>query len=438
MLLAFRAQNVRSFRDGMELSMVASTLAKADDVRQVRWRAGGRPVGVLPVVGVFGANASGKTNVLRVMNDMRAHVLQSFRGGSPTGGVSRRPYLLDPSSRSAPSRYEIDLIIEDVRHEYGFVLDDARVIEEWAYRYPHGRAALIFHRRRDDVEFGAAGRAQSRAVGILLRPNALFLSTAAAANHGTLLPLYAWFERNLLLAEADSRPFRQALTTQLLDDPRTREGVLAFLRAADLGITGATMIEPDPAVRERMQRAVRILAGNDDDMDSVEGMDIASFGVSLTHRGADGDVELGHEDESFGTLVWFGLVGPVLKAIADGAVLLADELDSSLHPALVAQLVRLFQSRETNPGRAQLVFNAHDSALLGDTVGDQIIGRDQIWFTEKRNDGSSRLYPLSDLAPRKEEAIGRRYLAGRYGGTPILSRQQFAETARAVAVGDHG
>jgi len=418
--------------------MVATTMAKADDVRHVCWRTGGQPIGVLPVAGVFGANASGKTNILRAMDDMRTHVLQSFRTGSPTGGIPRRPYLLDASSRSAPSRYEIDLVLAGIRHEYGFTLDDTRVLEEWAYRYPHGRAALIFHRRGNEVELGSVDRVQGRAVTTLLRPNALFLSTAAAANHATLLPLYAWFERNLLLAEADSRPFRQALTTQLLDDPGTRESVLAFLRAADLGITGATMIKPDPAVRERLQRAVRILAGQDDDNDGAESVDVAPFGVKLTHRGAEGDIEMGHEDESFGTQVWFGLVGPVLRAITDGAVLLADELDASLHPALVAQLVGLFQSPETNPRRAQLIFNSHDSALLGDTVADQIIGRDQVWFTEKRNDGSSRLYALSDLAPRKEEAIGRRYLTGRYGATPILSRQQFAETARSAFAGGRG
>jgi hypothetical protein len=439
-LLAFRAENVRSFRDQVELSMVATAMAKADDVRQVAWRVDGPGVGVLPVAGVFGANASGKTNILRAMDDMRTHVLQSFRTGNPTGGIVRRPYLLDASYRSAPSRYEVDIVLNGVRHEYGFRLDDSRVIEEWAFRYPHGRSALLFHRRESDVELGTVERAKGRAVTELLRPNALFLSTAASANHATLLPLYAWFERNLLLAEAGSRQFRQALTTQLLDEPGTRENVLAFLRAADLGITGAKMIEPDPAVRERVQRAVRILAGEEEEPSGAggESLDIKTFGVALTHQGADGEVEMGSEDESFGTLVWFGLVGPVLRAIAEGAVLLADELDSSLHPALVAQLVRLFQSKESNPRRAQLIFNSHDSTLLGDTVADQIIGRDQVWFTEKRDDGSSRLYALADLAPRKEEAIGRRYLAGRYGATPILSKQQFAETARSAASDGRG
>jgi uncharacterized protein len=436
-LLSFRAQNVRSFRDEAALTMVATSLAKTEDVWRVPWREGGQPIGVLPVAGVFGANASGKTNILRAMDDMRAHVLHSFRSGSPTGGITRRPFQLDPALRIAPSRYEIDIVLDGVRHEYGFSLDDTRVIEEWATWYPRGRPALLFHRHDLKVIHGAVERTKGRAVGELMRPNALFLSTAASANHRALLPLYAWFGRNLLLAEASSRPFRQALTTQLLDEPGQREQVLAFLAAADLGITGARKLELDPAVRERVQRAVRILAGNEGEPENSDnGPDFADFGVMLAHRGVDGDVEFNAADESLGTLVWFGLVGSVVEALATGTVLLADELDASLHPALVAQLVRIFQNPDTNPRHAQLIFNSHDATLLGDSVADQIIGRDQIWFTEKRDDGGTRLYALADLAPRKEEAIGRRYLAGRYGATPILSGQQFADTARLIATGD--
>src|SRR6266568_1566020 len=438
-LLAFRAENVRSFRDEVELTMVATSLAKPEDVRYVSWRAGGQPVGILPVAGVFGANASGKTNLLRAMDDMRRHVLQSFRMGNPSGGIVRRPYLLDPALRKAPSTYEIDIVLGGVRHEYGFVLDDERIIEEWAVWYPRGREALLFRRRDTAVEFGSVERSTGRAVSKLLRPNALFLSTAAFANHPTLLPLYEWFGRNLLLAEASSRPFRQALTTQLLDEPTRRERVLAFIQAADLGITGAKKRELEPAVRDRIQRAVRVLAGQEGEAEAPEeSPEFTDLGVLLTHRSADGDVELAANDESLGTLVWFGLVGPIVEALAAGAVLLADELDASLHPALVAQLVRLFQSPDTNPHRAQLIFNSHDATLLGDSVTEQLIGRDQVWFTEKRDDGSSRLYALADLAPRKEEAIGRRYLAGRYGATPIISGQQFAETARLAASAANG
>lgn len=436
-LLAFRAQNVRSFRDEFELSLVSTRLAEEDVVRLVAWREGGRPVGVLPVAGVFGANASGKSNVVKAMDDMRAHVLHSFRTGSPTGGIPRRPFLLDLAAKREPSRFEVDLVLEGVRHEYGFVLDDDQVLEEWAYRYPHGKAVRLFHRRGIRLDLGSVERAKSRAVGELLRPNALFLSTAASANHPVLLPIYAWFTRNLRLAEASSREFRQALTTQLLDDDTRRGQVLSLLRAADLGITGAKKYQLDPVMKERLQRAVRILAGQEGEADSAaEGPAFDQLGVRLTHRAAAGDIELDSQDESLGTLVWFGLVGPIVEALADGVVLLADELDASLHPALVAELIRMFQDPKSNPRRAQLVFNSHDATILGDSTSARLIGRDQVWFAEKRPDGGTRLYPLSDLDPRKEESIGRRYLAGRYGATPILSHQEFDASAELITSGD--
>src|SRR5262249_53232551 len=152
--------------------------------------------------------------------------------------------------------------------------------------------------------------------------------------------------------------------------------------------TGAKKHELDPVVRDRLTRAVRIISGLEGEPDGgEEGPEFEELGVRLTHRGVGADVELDASDESLGTLVWFGLVGPVVEALAEGTVWLADELDASLHPTLVAQLVRLFQNPGTNPRRAQLIFNSHDATLLGDSVSDRLIGRDQVWFTEKRDDG---------------------------------------------------
>ncbi len=404
--------------------MLATALADKSVIQHARWREGGNRVGVLPVAGIFGANGSGKTNVLRLMDDMREHVLHSFRSGSPSGGVPRRSFLLSQKSKGAPSRFEIDIVLEGVRHEYGFSFDDDRFVEEWAYRYPHGRAALLFRRRGIEVNLGAADRSKGRAVRELLRPNALFLSTAASASHPSLLPLYTWFSRNMLLAEVRTRSFRQAFTTQMLEDEALRQRVLDLLRAADLGVTGARTLELDPVMKERLQRAVRILAGEDTEVDSEEDTVISEPHVRLVHQAAGNEVELDQGDESLGTLVWFGLVGPVIDALEHGSVLLADELDASLHPKLVGQLVRLFQDPVTNPRQAQLIFNSHDVTLLGDS-GSRPLGRDQIWFTEKFIDGSTRLFPLSDWDPRKEEAISRRYLAGRYGASPILSTRDF-------------
>lgn len=129
--------------------------------------------------------------------------------------------------------------------------------------------------------------------------------------------------------------------------------------------------------------------------------------------------------------MWLGLVGPVVDALAHGLVLLVDELDASLHPDLSMQIVRLFQDPETNPHRAQLVFNTHDASLLGDLGGTRLLGRDQIWFAEKRG-GASTLYPLLDFGPRKGEAVSRRYLDGRYGGRPILAEGDFAAAAQLI------
>jgi len=423
MLLAFRAENVRSFREEIELSLIATPLAESRVIRHIPWREGGNPLMTLPAAGIFGANASGKSNVLKAIHDMRGYVLNSFRQQSTTN-LRRWPFLLDSHSKQEPSRYEIDLVLNGVRHEYGFIRDDQHVIEEWALHYPRGRAASLFTREAMTVHAGATERANTRAIERLLRPDALFLSTAAAANHPHLLPLQEWFRGNLLFAQADNRPARQAFTVGMLSNEAARERVMTLLRAADLGLMDAKKHDLDPDLKERVAQAVKIISENDDD--DVDDLQIADIGVSFTHRGAgDQPIELSPAEESLGTVVWFGLIGPVVDALTDGIVLLADELDASLHPALVTQLVRLFQDPLTNPHRAQLIFNSHDTTILGDSRDERLVGRDQTWFTEKLEDGSTRLYPLIDLDPRKHEAIGRRYLAGRYGATPILSREQF-------------
>lgn len=435
-LLTFRGRNIRSFRDEFELSMLATKLAEPGVPRALPWRRDGRTVSVLPAAGVFGANGSGKTNVLAAMDDMRSLVIHSFRSGHPAGGMFRRPFALDAGLQGEPSTFEIDVVVDGVRHEYGFMVDDERVVEEWAYRYPKGRAASIFSRSGMDIDLGPVERAHGRAVLRLLRPNALFLSTAASAGHPVLLPLYEWFSANLWLAEEHSRPARQAMTTRMLDDSDHHNDVLDLLRAADLGIVGAKTYEISPELKERLQRALRILNGEEGDADSLDDApDVAEMGVQLVHRGVSHDVEMNPNDESRGTLVWFGLVGPVIQALSYGSVLLVDELDASLHPALVQRIVDLFQNPETNPRCAQLIFNSHDTTLMGDTVNGRPLGRDQIWLTEKLNDASTRLYALSDLAPRKEEAVGRRYLDGRYGAVPIFSSDEFVEAGRRISAG---
>lgn len=437
MLLEFRAANARSFRDPLELSLHATAMAEEGVPRDVPWREGTRhPLRVLPAAGIFGANASGKTNLLRVIDDMRRIVLTSFKSTSRSSRIPRHPYRLDPDAENAPSEFSVDLVLNGIRHEYGFRVDDTKVIEEWAHRYTHGKVSTLFRREGTNVDLvGELNRAKGRAVKEILRSNSLFLSAAAAADHPDFVPLYEWFESKLVLCEASTRAARWLYTAHLLTHDDTRARVLDMLHAADLGIIDAQTRSLDPEIKERLKKALLALSDSGDESPSFELTEDSLMSVTLSHRGSRDSVDFEVSDESLGTLVWLGLVGPVLDALSRGAVLLADEIESSLHPALVAQLVRTFQDKSSNPNGAQLIFNSHEAGLLGNSTGERILGRDQVWFTEKLHDGRTRLYPLTDLNPKKDEAVSRRYLAGRYGATPIISDAEFAALAASVSVG---
>jgi uncharacterized protein len=164
--------------------------------------------------------------------------------------------------------------------------------------------------------------------------------------------------------------------------------------------------------------------------------------VVLDHEtvGTPGGKEIPFQHESEGTKLWFGLLGHLLHTLMTGGVLLADELDRSLHPHLVSALVHVFQNPRTNPRCAQLIFNTHDTSLIGtlhkglssDIGQSTVLARDQIWFTEKAADGSTHLYPLTDFKPRKDESLERGYLQGRYGAVPVLDESVLAELFEAV------
>jgi AAA15 family ATPase/GTPase len=149
--------------------------------------------------------------------------------------------------------------------------------------------------------------------------------------------------------------------------------------------------------------------------------------IEFDHQSADGaSARISHAFESRGTQMWFSYIGPVLKTLRDGGVLVVDELDASLHPRLSSEILRLFAGRDTNPHGGQLVFSTHDTSLLSSLV-DHRLAREQVWFTEKDTSGATILYPLSDFRPRKNEALERGYLQGRYGGVPIVDFSELAE-----------
>ncbi|SFD15772.1 AAA family ATPase [Streptomyces aidingensis] len=417
MLLSFRVANHRSIRDEQELSLVA-TEHNEHTARDTGVRIEGRSVSVLPSVGIFGANASGKSNMLDALRFMRRAVLNSFAdwGKEQEGRVPRHPFALAPEAREDTSLFEVELLLgkRPVRYTYGFELSDERVEAEWLHAYPAGRRQEWFDRdaRRPDEgaeEFrfrGTGLRGRKEEFVAFTRPNALFLTVAATMNHPQLAAVHRWFRDNLWLvtSQHDVRARTGWTRDRIASDAAFRDRLTALLVQADLGITG---VRTNPDTGE----------------------------VHLLHRAGDGaTVPLDFwQQESLGTHAWFAFLGPLLHVLDHGGTLLADELDSSLHPLLAAEVIRLFQDREANPRTAQLIFTTHDATLLGPSVAERPLDRDQVWVSAKNAVGETELYPLTAArrAVRKDDNLERRYLHGHYGGIPRIGP---GDLAREVAL----
>ena len=396
--MSFTVRNAHSYRNRTEFSMMATRLAEKAARRDLKLAGRKNPIGVLPVAGIFGPNASGKTTILRAMADMRQMVVRSFRYEDGIRG-KRNHFALDPDSLDSPTSYDVDLVIEGVRWHYGFEIDDNIIREEYAYFFPRGRQARVFHRIKNNLYPGTP-LLGNKLFTQILRDNVLLLSVLGALEDNPANSLYNWFLTNLIYVDSYSRDARIEDTAEMLEDDFYKSQILNLLRSADLGITDIRKMAPDP---EEI-----IIYGN----------------IALTHKGKTSEVELGPIDESTGTRAWIGLLGPVLDTVKDGSVLLVDELGGSLHPDLVANLINIFQDKEKNPQCAQMIFNAHDMTILD--RHRSFLGRDQIWFTEKNFDGVSSLYNLSDFTPtpRREETPYRQYLKGRYGALPVLDESE--------------
>ncbi|WP_433359386.1 AAA family ATPase [Actinoplanes sp. CA-142083] len=354
---------------------------------------------VVPVIAVYGANASGKSNLLDAMRWMQTAVHDSFRVWEADSGVPRARFRLD-ADETRPSVYVVDLLIDDVQWVYGFSVTSEVVQEEWLHTYPHGRERVVFERRGKEIELGSTlpeRRGRADLLRGLLRDNALLLSTASQANQAEVKPVYHWFRRRLV----HPAKVREMLPLLMSTTHHSHREFLELLRVADLGIK-AIAFEKTVAGRHW----VRVLHGPD-------------------------GVPLDLADESEGTLAWAELLIYTLDVLALGSVLVVDEIDASLHPRLTARLIELFRNPGTNAKGAQLVFTTHDATLLGTNLGGEVLQRDEIWFVEKQ-DGASRLFPLSDFHPRKGENRERRYLAGSYGAVPVVFEDSLVKSVLAA------
>jgi hypothetical protein len=443
-LRSFRLGNHRSFAYERELLLMPS--GSDSDVP------------VVPVTAIFGANASGKSNLLHGLGFMRDAVLQSFSRWDDEG-IPRRPFRLGEGYRAKPSVFVVELVIEGVRYTYGFELDDVIVREEWLYSYPEGRQRTLFERNRSEITFGSTVRGklktQLEALEELIRPNALFLSACARLNIDVLMPVYRWFRSQLrirpLSGVSRSRRVAEQVAQLLERDPQNRDRLVALLAAADVGISDIRVKKSkDPFLIRQLdrvtngiveaERLANVDLGKDEQSSTrlkelyeeqeVLRVLLGKDQLELAFLHGNSGEAFGIEEESAGTRSWLDLLPMALEALDSGLVLAVDEIDTSLHPLLTTRLIDLFQNRETNQHSAQLIFTTHDTSLLGTMLGDEVLGRDQVWFVEKEVGGASALYPLTDFKPRKDQNTERRYLGGSYGAIPVLNPQDFIDAIR--------
>jgi hypothetical protein len=412
MLIRFRLENFRSFRDEQELSFVASSLRDLPEVvREVK----GIDQGLVTVAAIYGANASGKSNVLKALAHMEAAVRLSHRSWKPEGPIRTEPFLLDEESGKRASTFEVDLLLDGVRFQYGFTLSSEAVLREWLYAYPSARKQTWLLREGQAFRFGKQLLGENRAIENLTRKNSLFLSAAAQNNHEQLSPLYRWFADDLYFV-TERREMLPHMTAELCKgDDGIKKRIAEMIGAADLGIIGFDVMEEilDDRYKTLAQAFASALEVAPDDSANP----ITVTRPALRHRSAqEGGVSFQERNESAGTLAWLGLLGPMLSALEAGGTLCIDELDASLHPVLAKEIVALFNNPKRNQNQAQLIFSSHDTNLLD----PELLRRDQIWFVEKDRQGSSHLYPLTDFKPRKDENLERGYLQGRYGAIPFV------------------
>ncbi|MGX2995769.1 AAA family ATPase [Streptomyces sp. JNUCC 64] len=411
MLLSFRVTNHRSIRREQQLNL--HPVYDADRPENTAWRA-------VPVVGVFGANASGKSNLVGALQYMARMVVSSHRDAEPDGGVDRHPFLLDDEARTEPSWYIADLLLDGVRYTYGFGVDDDRVVEEWLDSYPNGRKRQLFSREGDEVEPGTSQSSrQLDLVRSITESNVLFLSLAARSKQQDFRPVYDWFAHQLQFRAATGLRAHGLSAVRALEDADRYPEIMDLLRAADLGIEECglenVLLDENELRRQFGGRVPAHLLRTLEDEGPRE-----LRRPWLGHRGRHGMVRVELRDESAGTKALLEQAPRFLAVLRRGGTFVVDEIDASLHSLLTARLIGLFQDPETNPRGAQLIFTTHDASLLGRRDGEDILKRDQVWFVEKDGYGETSVFSLAEFKPRKDENRERRYLGGSYGGVPFI------------------
>ena len=419
MLLEFTVGNYRSFFDKKTLSMKAQKISEPDNdnvVVENSYR-------VLKTLAIYGANSSGKSNLIRALNTLIACVLSSVKLNDGDS-LLYDPFLLLQGNQ-APTFFEIVFMLDNSCYRYGFCYSHFNIEEEWLFvkGTPRSKESPLYIRNNDGIAINEKLFAEGEGGEKILNDNRLFLSLCAQLGGSVSKKVLSWFQSKIsVISGINNQNYRTFSELQFHKKTDISIKALDFLKKLQLGFVRLETKEenltfPDDFPDELKAKLSKELEGK-------KQLNLNSIHHVYSRQGIEKGVQdfSFYERESSGTIKLFDLAGPLFETLDSGSVLVIDELDAKMHPLISQHIIDLFNDIATNPNHAQLIFTTHDTHLLS----TKNMRRDQIWFTEKNAAEQTDLYCLTDIVlpdgtkPRNNVNYERNYIAGRYGAIPFI------------------
>lgn len=416
MLLEFTVENYKSFYKPVTLSLVASKQKENSDTNVFQKD----KYELLKSAVIYGANASGKSNLLKALQLMKRLVINSATKLKPDEPIKVEPFLLNTESKLKPSCFEIIFLIGNIRYRYGFQVNAKQVVGEWLYFIPSTKEAMLFERNSNTIKLGARFK-EGRLLEPKTRENVLFLSLVAQFNGEISTNVVKWFRKVNVISGLDDVGYRN-VTIDRLKNPTFKNWLVKYMQTADMDISDIETLEKKISRNDIPSEFLPLFETGDEQIKFVQRIVKTKHQLydKMNNRIDSTTFDL-LENESAGTIKFLFLAGPLWDTFLNSKILIIDEFDTRLHNKLSLGIVNLINSNRANFQNAQFIMATHDTTLLR---GD-IFRRDQIWFTEKDVYGVSDLFSLveykeNNKAIRNDASYSKRYLEGRYGAVPII------------------
>lgn len=424
MLLDFTVENYRSFYAKKTLSLRAEKLSESAGVKDCV--VSKLSYNVLKTLAVYGANSSGKSNLVSAMHTMRACVLSSVKLNDGDS-LLYDPFML-LKSISKPTSFEVTFLKDSYCYRYGFIYSLSRIEDEWLFRNttPRSKEQTMFIRSKDGIAIDEKHFGEGVGNEIKTNDNRLFVSLCAQLGGNISKQVISWFQTDFnVLSGLSSQQYKGFSKMIFHEKTKTSKDALNFFKQLQLGFENIFTREVDLSIPDDLPNEIKTLL--EKEMQGKKSLEIYSIHNLYNKRGSVcGSVNFSFDEkESSGTRKLFDMSGPIFDTLQDGSILVIDELDAKMHPLLSQRIIQLFNNPMTNPHDAQLIFTTHDTHLLS----SKMLRRDQIWFTEKNTMEQTDLYSLSDIVlpdgtkPRNDANYEKNYIAGRYGAIPYITNE---------------